>query len=163
MMLQTSVISKAALEAVGRLDVRFRLIHDSYLFCRLGIRGPACAVAGIGCVQTSDDTSNVRLTVEIPLTSVGKAVEDCEMWSDILRHRQALPPEFIRLVRFNTASCYCQTGRGLIRAGKYLRGWSTFLRGLAIDLRFTGWLLRHGTANGYERTVRPALSEYHPA
>src|SRR5262249_42782441 len=55
MMLQTSVISRQALDRVGGLDMRFRVIHDSYVFCQLGIGGASCAVTGIGCIQTADD------------------------------------------------------------------------------------------------------------
>jgi hypothetical protein len=54
-MLQSSVISRQALEIVGSLDESRSVCEDSYLFCQVGIGGRACAVSGIGCVQTADD------------------------------------------------------------------------------------------------------------
>jgi glycosyltransferase involved in cell wall biosynthesis len=63
MMLQSSVISRRALEACGGLWERLVRRHDTHLFFKLALAGPACAVAGGGSEMTADDTSAVRLTV----------------------------------------------------------------------------------------------------
>jgi glycosyltransferase involved in cell wall biosynthesis len=63
MMLQSSVISRRALEACGGLWERLVRRHDTHLFFKLALAGPACAVAGGGAEMTADDTSAVRLTV----------------------------------------------------------------------------------------------------
>ncbi len=159
MMLQAALVSKAALERTGGFDARFKLSHDTHSFCRLTIAGAACAVAGVGCVQTADDTSTVRLTVEIPLNSVGKARESCVIWSEVLRDRPNLSPAFRRLVRYNAAGSYWQVGRSLIRSGAWPRGATMLLQASAIDPRFGLWLLRHRTGRGYEETVRPWCAE----
>jgi glycosyltransferase involved in cell wall biosynthesis len=63
MMLQSSLISRRALAACGGLWERLVRRHDTHLFFKLALAGPACAVAGGGSEMTADDTSAVRLTV----------------------------------------------------------------------------------------------------
>jgi glycosyltransferase involved in cell wall biosynthesis len=160
MMLQTSVFRKEALDRVGGLDVRFRLIHDSYLFCAVGIGGPACAVAGVGCVQTPDDTSATRLTTAIPLGSAGKQHEDALMWKDVLYKHPALPSAFRRLARCYAGGTYLGIGMNLLRAGHYLEGLPLVAKGVMIDPMLVLWILRHGSRRGYDDTVRPRTSEF---
>ena len=65
-MLQCSVFRRDVWMESGGLDQRFRLIReDTELFFRLSIGGKICAVSGVGCVQTDDDVSNVRLTTAV--------------------------------------------------------------------------------------------------
>ena len=59
-MLQSSVFARSAWEDVGGLWPVLRSRHDTHLFLRLGIGGSMCAVAGIGCRMTDDDTSGNR-------------------------------------------------------------------------------------------------------
>jgi len=154
MMLQAAVIAKDALVGTGGFDARFKLSHDTHIFCRLAIGRPACAVAGVGCVQTSDDMSLLRLSNGIPLDSVDKAREACAIWCEALRDAPMLSPMFRRLVRFNAAGSYWQVGMSLIRSGAYGQGLRLLLRASAIDPRFALWHLRHGTGRGYEEMLR---------
>jgi hypothetical protein len=158
MMLQAAVISKEALERTRGFDSRFVLSHDTHSFCRLTIGESACAVAGVGCVQTADDTSPVRLSTEIPLDSAGKARESCEIWSEVLQDRR-LSAAFRRLVRYNAAASHWQVGMSLVKSGAYLAGLRRLMSASAIDPRFGLWLMRHGTGRGYEETVRPWCPE----
>ena len=64
-MLQCSVFRRDVWMESGGLDPQFRLKQDSELFYRLGIGGKICAVSGVGCVQTEDDVSKVRLTTAV--------------------------------------------------------------------------------------------------
>jgi hypothetical protein len=162
MMLQTSIFRKEALDRVGGLDVRFRLIHDSYLFCALAIGGVACAVAGVGCVQTPDDTSSTRLTTAIPLGSPGKQNEDAVMWLDVLYRHPALPESFRRLARCYAGGMCLGIGMNLIRAGRYREGVPRVVRGLFVDPMLVLWILRHGSRRGYVDRVRPKSVEYIP-
>jgi hypothetical protein len=162
MMLQAAVINKEALERTAGFDVRFRLSHDTHIFCRLVIGGTACAVAGVGCVQTADDTTPVRLSTEIPLDSAGKAHESCVIWCEVLRDGPGMLPAFRRLVQYNAAGSHWQVGMSLVKSGMYPQGLRMLLRALAIDPRFGLWLLRHGTGCGYEETVRPWCAEVRP-
>jgi hypothetical protein len=159
MMLQSSVISKHALHRVGGLDVRFRLIHDSYLFCKLGVGGAACAVAGIGCIQTSDDTSLSRLTSAIPLGSSAHVTEGVAMWRDILQTLDRIPPAFRRLVRLNAASAHLTAGKIMLRHGQWIRGTRQLFAAMATDPRLMWGIVRHRGRRGYERTVRPYCAE----
>jgi glycosyl transferase family 2 len=159
MMLQTTLIDISALERMGGFDVRYRLSHDTHCFCELTIGRAACAVAGVGCVQTADDTSPVRLSTEIPLDSVGKAHESCSIWCEVLRNGHSLSPAFRRLVQYNAAGSHWQVGMSLVKSGDYPRGLAKLLRASVIDPRFALWVAHHGTARGYEEKVRPSCAE----
>ena len=115
-MLQSSVISKRSLESVGGLGEQFRLTHDTYLFCQLGIGGMACAVRGIGCIQTSEDCSNVRLTVDIPFGSERHLVESCQLWRNVLTRERKLPRYFRRLFISELAASHLGLAKVLWRS-----------------------------------------------
>ncbi len=161
-MLQSSVISRAALERVGGLDARFRLVHDTHIFCALGIGGVACAVAGVGCVQTADDPSPVRLTVEVPIGSPRQVAESSVLWLERLQNLSAVRPEFRRVVRYNAASYQWELSRNLLRAGRYGQGLKAAATAIAVDPSFALWMLRHRTRKGYDATVRPVAAETAP-
>jgi hypothetical protein len=158
MMLQASVISRNALVRLNGLDIRFRLIHDSYLFCQLAIGASACAVSGVGCVQTADDQSQVRLTTAIPLESEGKLRESCEMWG-LVHKNPALPEEFHRLVRFNYAASRWAVARRDARAGRYAGVFTNLVAAFAVEPQLAWWLLVHRSLRGYEQTVRPSRTQ----
>jgi glycosyltransferase involved in cell wall biosynthesis len=63
MMLQSAVFRADVYRASGGLWERLVRRHDTHLFLKLALAGPACAVAGGGCAMTSDDRSATRLTV----------------------------------------------------------------------------------------------------
>jgi glycosyltransferase involved in cell wall biosynthesis len=155
MMLQASVIRRSALVRLNGLDVQFRLIHDSYLFCQLAIAGIACAVPGIGCIQTADDPTHVRLTTVIPLSSEAKIRENCRMWELLYKH-SAVPLEFQGVVRFNYADCRWTIARLDLRARRYAAGFVNAAMATAAEPRLAWWLLTHGSLRGYQVTVRPS-------
>jgi glycosyltransferase involved in cell wall biosynthesis len=152
-MLQASVFSRRALDNVGGFDARFCSREDSHLFCLLGIGGIACAVSGVGCVQTADDTSSVRLTTAIPLASTRSAEYLCLMWADVFR-TCPLSPKWRRLVRSNLASSYWEQGRDLIQSRRYGAAISILLKAIVSDPHLAGWVLRHGTRKGYGGALR---------
>ena len=155
-MLQSSVISKQALERIGGFDVRFRLLlEDAHLFCRLGIGGVGCAVTGVGSVQTSD-ASPARLTGATPMGSDKHIAESLMLWRDVLGSGSILPAEFHRLARYNVAGSYWGLGRNLMRAGRFARAAVFLIAAVAVDPHLALWLLRHRTREGYEQTVRPS-------
>jgi glycosyltransferase involved in cell wall biosynthesis len=158
-MLQSSVMSKRALEIVGGLDESRSVGEDSYLFCQLGIGGIACAVSGIGCVQTADDISNVRLTVGNPLESEIYLLEGCDRWREILSWEGRLPSQYSRLVAFNLAGTHLSFGKAMWRSGRRLGAMSHFLSAAKADPRLAAWLIRNRTSKGYEETVRPPCPE----
>jgi glycosyltransferase involved in cell wall biosynthesis len=157
--LQSSVISKRALEIVGGLDESRSVGEDSYLFCQLGIGGIACAVSGTGCVQTADDTSDVRLTVDNPLGSEKYLSEACERWCEVLSWESRLPSHFRRLVAFNLAWAHLGLGKAMWSAGRRIGAISHFLLAAKANPGLAAWLVRNRTSEGYEETVRPPCSE----
>ena len=60
MMLQASVISRAAYLQVGGLAEQLRIREDTLIFFKLALQYPACAVSGCGTVMRADD--KMRLT-----------------------------------------------------------------------------------------------------
>jgi glycosyltransferase involved in cell wall biosynthesis len=64
MMLQSSMFNRTAFREAGGLlrDVPPRA--DTHLFYAMSIGRPVCAVAGIGCIMTADDTAGTRLTAQ---------------------------------------------------------------------------------------------------
>ncbi len=156
-MLQSSVISKRALESVGGMDETRSVGEDSYLFCQLGIGGIACAVSGIGCVWTSDD--NARLTVDFPFGSEKYLAEGCDRWRDVLGWDKRLPPHFRRLVRYNLAGSHLGLGKLRWHSGRRMTAIWHFLRAAKSDPRLPAWLVRNGSLKGYEEKVRPECPE----
>ncbi|MGB7218699.1 MAG: glycosyltransferase family A protein [Vicinamibacterales bacterium] len=156
-MLQSSVISRQALERIGGFDVRFRLLlEDAHLFCRLGIGGVGCAVTGVGSIQTSD-AAPVRLTRATPMGSLKHTAESLMLWTDVLRNEATLPPEFRRLARYNVAGSYWGLARSLMQVGQYAGAAAFFAQAAVCDPSLVLWFLRHRTRRGYEETVRPTL------
>jgi glycosyltransferase involved in cell wall biosynthesis len=159
MMLQSSVISKHALEIVGGLDESRSVGEDSYLFCQLGIGGSVCAVSGTGCVQTADDISNIRLTVVNPLQSEKYLVEATNRWRAVLSWKERLPSGFRRLVAFKLAASHLGLGKAMWSTGRCLEALSHFLLAAKADPRLAVWLVRNRSSKGYEETVRPPCSQ----
>ena len=159
MMLQSSVISKRALEIVGGLDESRSVGEDSYLFCQLGIGGSVCAVSGTGCVQTADDISNIRLTVVNPLESEEYLVEATDRWRAVLSWEKRLPSDFRRLVAFNLARTHLRLGKAMWTTGRRVEALSHFFLAAKADPRLATWLVRNRSSKGYEETVRPPCSQ----
>jgi glycosyltransferase involved in cell wall biosynthesis len=159
-MLQCSVIDRHVFDRLGGFDPRLRVCEDSDLFFRLGIGGTACAVTGIGAVQTSDDQTSVRLTTEIPIGSEKSLPYQRLLWSGVYRNK-ALPPEFQRLVRYHVAGTYWLRARSLVRSRKYPGAFGNLARVMVIDPHFALWGLRR-QLSAYELTLRPACAEAVP-
>jgi glycosyltransferase involved in cell wall biosynthesis len=106
MMLQCSVFRRDVWMESGGLDPRFRLKHDSELFYRLGFGGKICAVSGVGCVQTEDDVSKVRLTKAVHPLDAGYWEESIMLLRSVLRRSPSLSPTYRRIARFRLASSH---------------------------------------------------------
>lgn len=63
MMLQASVINRAAYIASGGFLPSLRSREDTHLFIKLGLKSPICAVAGGGAQMTDDDQPENRLSI----------------------------------------------------------------------------------------------------
>jgi len=105
-MLKCSVFRKDVWLESGGLDARLHLKHDSELFYRLGIGAKICAVSGIGCVQTEDDISEVRLTTAVDPLGARYWEESIILWKTLIRASRNLAPKYRRIARFRLASLY---------------------------------------------------------
>ncbi len=84
-MLQASAIRKRRWREIGGLKIRHRLLHDTDVFCELGLGGPVCAVNHLGCIQTADAELGGRLTGIVPTESKAFWIESIDLWSRLLR------------------------------------------------------------------------------
>jgi glycosyltransferase involved in cell wall biosynthesis len=119
MMLQASVLSRHAYMEVGGLPQHLRTREDTFLFYKLGVLYPACAVSGCGTVMNADD--NIRATqVYHPGSPVYQE-------ASIFLYRELLAclTDISRKQRQHLTGClteaYYAMGRGLIRRKNYLR------------------------------------------
>ena len=89
-MLQSSVFRKSSYLNIGGLWLPLRLTHDTHLFIKLGVGGSACAVAGCGTVQTSDDSAGTRLTTVVSGITRSRWEEAILLWRNVLTTIPAL-------------------------------------------------------------------------
>jgi glycosyltransferase involved in cell wall biosynthesis len=155
-MLQCSVFRREVFIESGGFNPRFRLIReDTELFFRLSIGGKICAVSGVGCVQTDDDASNVRLTTAVNPGQATYWKESIVLLRRLLRSSPSLLPKYRRIARFRLASYYWR----LIRLD-----WSSGnVRRSLLNVPMLGWtdpffvisLLAYGRANANRPVVLP--------
>lgn len=154
-MLQCSVFNTAVLRKQNGFDLRFRVAEDTELFCRLGIAGAACAVAGVGCIQTSDDQAENRLTNMVSERTAGFWRHRVMLWRHV-RERFAVPAQHLALVRYNCAGSYLGLAKVLWHTGHKLRAMWCLAMSFKTDPRLAAWIATHRTSKGYEETVRAA-------
>jgi glycosyltransferase involved in cell wall biosynthesis len=106
MMLQCSVFRRDVWIESGGLDPRFRLKHDTELFFRLSVDSEICSVSGVGCIQTDDDVSNLRLTTAVHAREAAYWREGIALWRGVLRRFPNLSPRYRRVARFSLASAH---------------------------------------------------------
>jgi glycosyltransferase involved in cell wall biosynthesis len=162
-MLQCSVFKATSFQQQGGFDPaigQYRAaVEDAELFCRLGIGGPVCAVAGVGCVQTSDVTDGKRLTDAPSRREVNYRICNVMLWRRVLARFPHLDPVYRRLVRSNLADAYLRLGKSLLASRKIPRGVWSLLQVAATDPRFFLWLVRNGSSRGWSSGVRPPCPE----
>jgi glycosyltransferase involved in cell wall biosynthesis len=111
MMLQTSVVRKSAyLEQEGLWPI-LRTRHDTHFFLKIGIGKPACAVSGIGAIQTSDDNPGNRLMSASGPETRGYWLETIPMYMDILSRAPHLTTRHRRTLRSRLAMAHWRVAR----------------------------------------------------
>ena len=112
MMLQSSVFRREAYLGVGGMRPEYRVRGDTYLFFKLCLGQPACAVAGLGARMTSEGGAE-RVTTAHDRSSRDFWMSTLRMYREILdgdyaltaRQRQELSSRLaaahLRLARFN--------------------------------------------------------------
>jgi hypothetical protein len=155
LMLQCAVIHKDAWLASGGLEPRFRLVHDTDIFFHLSVGAKVCAVAGVGCVQTDDDVSAVRLTTAV--SSHGAAYwEECVgMWEKVLEKLPALRPPYRTIARFSLAAAHWRLFRLSWAAGQRARSLGHLPKMILADPAFLFLLLVHRRSDEAAPVVPP--------
>jgi hypothetical protein len=158
-MVQCSVFKTDVLKEYGGFDPAYRVTEDVELFCRLGIGGAACAVAGVGCVQTSDDRADNRLTATAMTESETYWTCQTMLWCGVLARFPGLELPYRRLVRYNLASARFRLSRSLWHSNKRARSAQAFLQAVRAEPRFLAWMIRHRSAQGWDVPIRPRCAE----
>jgi glycosyltransferase involved in cell wall biosynthesis len=109
MLLQASLIGRSSYQEVGGLPTGLRTREDTLLFFKLGIRFPACAVAGRGTVMTSDGA--LRLTQEIASTDPSYWRASLLVYREMLSFAGRFRPEFRRYFRASLSAAYFSRAR----------------------------------------------------
>lgn len=119
-MLQASVISRKAYFEVGGFPIQLRTREDTFLFYKLALSYPACAVAGCGTVMNSD--GNGRLTQVYNHESLVYCDASIFMYRELWSRMRDLNPEYRRHLRDSLAASHFGVGRVHFRRRDY---WKT--------------------------------------
>lgn len=160
-MLQCSVFNRRALDECGGLQPKFKLMHDSDLFLRAGVGGPACAVASVGCIQTADDHAGNRLTSVVSEETERYCVEQRELWSNVLAMADRMKPDHVRLASANLGIALWRLTRLYAKSGNY---WHALLHCLRLGVAnpaLLWWIVCHRRSDGFEAHVRSACAGSH--
>jgi GT2 family glycosyltransferase len=158
-MVQCSVFKTDVLKEYGGFDPAYRVTEDVDLFCRLGIEGAACAVAGVGCVQTSDDRAENRLTATAKADTETYWTCQVMLWRGVLARFPGLELPYRRLVRYHLASAGFRLSRSLWHSKKRARSAWAFLQSVGAEPRFLAWMIRHHSVQGWDVRIRPRCAE----
>jgi glycosyltransferase involved in cell wall biosynthesis len=126
MLLQSSAIKRASYREVGGLPFGLRTREDTLLFFKLGLRYPACAVAGGATIMTSDGAA--RLTQESGSTTLAFKQASLAIYKEMFDFASAFRPEFKIYFRGQISRSYYSLGRYFYRRRqplqllKYLMG-----------------------------------------
>jgi glycosyltransferase involved in cell wall biosynthesis len=156
-MLQSSLFNVTAFHALGGFDLRYRVAEDTEIFCRLGIGGAACAVSGVGCVQTADDQAANRLTHLVSERSESYWRHYVLLWREVLQRHPQLASHQRRLARWNLAESHVCLARWLRRAGRSRESLPQLLHAALVDPELAFWLLRKRSSKGFEEAMRRKL------
>ncbi len=125
-MLQCSVFRKSRYLETGGLWKQLWLTHDTHLFLKLCLGGPACAVAGFGTIQTSDDAAQgTRLTQTHGSKTRAYWVESSILWDDVMNHAASNAPDWTAIARYRSSNARWRIARHDLAHGKVFAGiWS---------------------------------------
>jgi glycosyltransferase involved in cell wall biosynthesis len=152
---QCTVFSTETLKLSGGFNPRFRVTEDRELFCRLGIRGAICAVNTVGCVQTADDSPNLRLGGIVNTRGASYWEHECLLWTELLARFSNLKPADKRGLRYSLAVAYWRLSRLHWHSWRIIRSARDLLYSARAQPAFLLWLLRHGRSYGWETSVFP--------
>jgi glycosyltransferase involved in cell wall biosynthesis len=129
MMLQASVISRAAYSELGGLPEHLRTREDTLLFFKLALLYPACAVSGCGTRMNSDDA--IRLTQVYGQESLVYCDASVFLYRDLLASMKDIGRERRQYLTDELGASYFAIGRLLARQRRYAGA----MKNLAVSFR----------------------------
>lgn len=118
MLLQASLIKRSSYWEVGGLPPDLRTREDTLLFFKLGLRFPACAVAGRGAVMTLDDP--LRLTRKIGSEDPAYWKATLCVFRTLIEFAAGSRPEYVGYFRDRLSAAYFSLGRLSFRGGRMI-------------------------------------------
>jgi glycosyltransferase involved in cell wall biosynthesis len=155
MMLQCTAFRKSAYLDGGGLDPRFHLRHDTELFFRLSIGNTVCAVSGVGCVYTGDDSGDLRLTTAVNPDTPKFWEETILLYRQLLLRITNMSPEYRRIARRSLASAHWRLLRLYWKSGKLGKSTGRVPTILFTDPSFALSLLVHRRSDANSQAVAP--------
>lgn len=98
-LIQASVVRRARYLDVGGMWTALRTREDTHLLFLLGMGKPFCAVSGVGCHLTADDSSGGRLTAAAGVGTADYAECTVLLYRDLLGRWPDLAPQVRRELR----------------------------------------------------------------
>ncbi len=149
--LPCSVFNTRRLIACGAFDPGFQIMEDTELFCRLGIRGPVCAVNLVGGNETADDNPKNRLTGILHSYTARYWEHECMLWRSLLSRFPDLKPSHRRSIHYCLATAHWRLTRLHWRSGHLIRSSINFLQSVQGHPSLLVWLLRNGRSDGWQK------------
>lgn len=119
MFLQASVIRRENYLERGGLPKALVTREDTFLFYRLCLLYPACAVAGCGAAMSSDGDESVRLTVSIPTATYYECTK--LLHRELLPYRERMSEAHRRSMRKRLVEAYVNAGLFYLKKGQLCR------------------------------------------
>jgi glycosyltransferase involved in cell wall biosynthesis len=117
MLLQASVFNRDAYFASGGFWAPLRNREDTHMFYKLGLGGPACAVAGIGAHMTADDMPENRLTLTMAKQPNQAHIYNVMIFNELLK--RDITPASRRELRFRLAMTHYRLARLYMRSHEW--------------------------------------------
>jgi hypothetical protein len=125
--------------------------EDTYLLFRLGLAGPACAVAGVGALVKADADQGSRLTVTHGPGSRSYCEHTIWLYKDLLERNPRLDDRHREVLRRRLADAYWLRARLELRERRMGAFVAALSRGYALAPRLglektRQWIGRHARA-----------------
>lgn len=133
MMLQSGVFMKSRYLECGGLWKQLRLTHDTHFFLKLCLGRPACAVAGYGSIQTSDDDAQgTRLTQILGTKTRAYWEESSVLWQDVMKLTAQHSPDLIPIARQRASDARWRIARLDLANGRIVPGVLSAIRAFIV-------------------------------
>lgn len=121
MMLQSSVIRRESFVETGGIPEKLVTREDTFLFYKLCLLYPACAVSGCGAAMSSDGNKSARLTAAFD-GSTNKYHECTKLlFQELLRSSDKMSPTHLKSIKRELVWAHLHFGRTLLKRKQFFR------------------------------------------